>query len=134
MDGIHTPNDIAVSPTGEIVLVACRSEGTVHCWHRENDRIDYHQISDLDVSNIGMGRISYDKKGFLYVTSTPGGYVNVMKPDFEPVDLLVGGKPSLNNPVSAVPSPDGMYIYILQAGGTTPVKMLQWEKLKKQFE
>jgi sugar lactone lactonase YvrE len=129
MDGVHTPNNIAVSPTGEYVFIACRSEGNVHCWQREIDGINYKRHSDLDMTHIGMGGICIDKNGFLYLSSTPDGYIKVLDPNFKPVDVLSGGRPAIHGPVRAIVSPNGRCLYILQSGGTTPVRMLQWEKL-----
>ena len=133
-DGIHTPNNISVTPDGKSVFVACRTEGTVHHWIGEFSRFGaiYKQISDLPESNVGMGEISCDPNGLIYLASTPGQYIKVLDKNYQTVDFLLGGKPGIQAPRSAVPSPDGNLVFVIEIGAATPVQMLKWESTKLQ--
>jgi len=127
---VHTPNNIAVSPNGEFVLLACRTEGIVHSWQREENQITYKRISDLGTHNVGMGGITCDKNGNIYLAATPRNFVKVWNQNFELVDLLLGGKPSIHGPRLAIPSPYGDLVYIIAIGATTPVRMTKWQKIR----
>ncbi len=128
--GVHSPNNIAVTPGGEYVFVACRTEGQVHVWFKTGSGpyLNYRAKDNLLCQNIGMGGVSCGGDGTVFLAATPSGSVRVLNSNLETIDFIQGGKPAVQAPRLAIASPDERFVIILEVGGTTPVRMHKWEK------
>ncbi len=120
----HTVNNIAVSPNGREVLIACRTEGTVHRWagYTTLTKALYTALSDLDIQTMGIGSVSIGSTGLIFLAETSTGYLRILEADFGLVDVLC----ECRAPRLALPSFDNEFFYILETGGTTPVRMSRW--------
>ena len=126
----HTPNTIAVSPDGRWVLVACRTEGSVHRWERVAEHPAFFlQEDDLPTGNVGLGGVHWSPGGTITISHVPGGYVSVLDSTFQLIDYLRGGRPALRAPRLAVCGPADSLIFILETGGTTPVRAQKWRRM-----
>ncbi len=128
----HSLNNLAVSPDGKNVFIACRTDATVHHWQGAvlGRKASYRPLTDLSVANMGIGGVSCGKDGSIFLAETPGGFVKVLDRELHLVDFLRNGKPALRAPRLLVPSPDSQTLYILEAGGEASVRMRKWEKIE----
>lgn len=127
----HTPNNIAVSPGGKTVLVSCRTEGAVHRWERITEHpLLYLREDDVPTANVGLGEVSWSPSGTVTISHVPGHYVTVLDSALHLIDFVRGGKPALRAPRLAVCGPADSLLYILQIGGTTPVRVQKWQRVR----
>ena len=129
---IHTVNNIAVSADGRHVFVACRTEGAVHHWigFASENTASYKQVQDLDVFNISLGSVTIGANGFIYLAETPSGIVRILDQNLNIFDILSKGKPGLTAPRLVLPSSDSSFLYVIETGGTTPIRMRKFLKIK----
>ncbi len=126
--GSHLSQGIAVNPEGTRVYVACRGEGTVHCWSREiaGDSTNFKQTDDLPVREVGLGAVDVDQKGRIYVSQCDIGQVSIFDAHHQFIQYLKGTEPPLTAPRGVAISPDGKVLTIAEWGIDSSLKLQQW--------
>lgn len=136
MFGAHMSQGIAVNKEGTRVYIACRAEGTVHCWQGSiiGDEAIYEQMDDLPVTDVGLGAVDVGPDGRVYVSQCDIGTISIFNKNHEFIEYLRGDDPPITAPRGVAIAPNGQYLTVAEWGIDSPLFMQRWEiRQEKEF-
>ncbi len=121
--------DIAVLSNGARVFIADRSANVVQAWNGavEGAWSQYWRVGDLTSPDMGMGKMAVDKNDHIYICSSRFGIISI----FHRAGRLLGhiiDRENLIAPIAVALSPDGQYLYHIEAVGNGPTKVRKWRR------
>jgi len=125
-------NGIAVTPDGNAVYIACKSEGKIQSWIGavEGKYLHFWRSGSLPLTRIGGGTVGTDSNGNIYVSHMPADRVTVLDEQCNISGFLRGGTPPLRAPKGVSICPTGRIIYILETGAEGPSRVSKWKKIE----
>jgi hypothetical protein len=126
----HSGNDIAVLDNGMMVLISDQTENSVQCWKGaiEGYRARYWQSDNIQVTDIGIGKVETDNNDYIYIPHPYRGIVSILDRVGRPIEYLTLKETHPFTPYDMSVSVTGDSIFVIEAAGNGPTKLHLWVK------
>ncbi len=130
LGGGHAGFDIAVLEDGSSVFINDMSTNTIQQWNGaiEGSKARFWRADDLPAVDFGSGGVKTFKSQYVYTMHNQRGVITIFDRTGYPVEYLNGGNPPINAPQNIGISPDGDTLYVLEAAGEGPGRLIRWVK------